>query len=450
MPRMQFGLSSFERARGDLPELPVINMFAEEAPTEATGVVLQSRPGLSDRVANMGSGPVQCLFKGDGVLDSGLYGVSGGKLYNAATLVGSIDGVGPFFMAGYEDKLFSAGGGQIWGYDGTILSAVSFPDSANVTKVLVGGSRLIALRADTEKFYWSDVLSGTIGALSFATAESQPDRLKDALFIDDILILFGAETVEFWPNTGNDDLPFQPLEGRVFERGIKGTGCATEFGSTFAWVTDTNQVCVSDPDNIISKPGLEALIEASSSVRLQTFVLEGTEFLWLKIDAGDWVFSNRSKLWSQFATWGFSNWLPSCFAGGVFGSSRDGRTMAWGPDYLDLGGVLERRFRAGFPLNSGGVPVNNVIVRANVGNTGFLTGTYANPTIEMSRSLDAGRTWGRWRGISLGEQGQYRQKVQWTACGMAGQPGWLSEFRVTDPVPVRVSDVLINEPFGGV
>lgn len=448
--RMQFGLSAFERARGDLPALPVVNMFAEEAPTEETGVVLQSRPGLSDRGQNMGSGPISALFKRDGVLGSTLYGIASKTLYSGSTAVGSVNGAGPFSMDGYEDKLFVAGGSSLWGYDGATLAAVSFPDGASVTKCLVGGSRLIALRADTEKFYWSDVLSSTIDGLSFATAENQPDRLRDALFMDDVLILFGAETVEFWPNTGDANLPFQPLEGRVFERGIKATGCATKFGATFAWVTDTNQVCLTDPESIISKPGLEALIEASGSVALQTFYLEGTEFLWLRIDAGDWVFSNRSKMWSQFTSYGLTNWRAQCFAGGAFGSSTDGVTMAWGSGYEDMGGVLERRFRAGFALNSGGASVNNVVLRTNVGATAFLSGTYANPTIEMARSLDAGRTWGRWRPVSLGEQGRYRQKVQWTACGQAGQPGWLAEFRVTDPVPFRVSDVLMNEPFGGI
>lgn len=79
--RLQYGISAFERARGDLPSLPVVNMYAEEAGTEETGVVLQSRPGIADRSANMGStGPVQALFKGDGVLDSALYGVSNATL----------------------------------------------------------------------------------------------------------------------------------------------------------------------------------------------------------------------------------------------------------------------------------------------------------------------------------------------------------------------------------
>lgn len=449
MPRMIFGTSAFQRTRGDLPALPVINMFAEAAPTEETGLVLQSRPGLSSQY-EMSDGPVSALFAGDGALAGALFGISGGVLHSGTDVIGAVDGSGPFSMDAYDDRLFVAGGGSIWTFHGVTLSAVTFPDSANVTKILIGGSRLIALRADTEQFYWSDVLSTTIGALSFASAENQPDRLRDALFIDDILVLFGAETVEFWPNTGDADLPFQPLEGRVFELGIKATGCATEYGTSFAWVTNTNQVCVSDPETVISDAGIDALIEASSTVRLQRFHLEGSEFLWLRLDGADWLFSARSKRWSQFETYGESNWRPSCYAVGYFGSGTDGTIYQWGTDHIDGGGVLERRFRAGFPLNSGGVTISNVILRTNPGATPYVTGDYTAPVVEMRRSLDGGKTFGAWRQVSLGESGDWRRKVQWAACGMAGNPGWISEFRVTDPVPFRVSDVLFNEPFGGI
>lgn len=448
--RLQFGLTAQERARGDLPELPVINMFAEEAPTEETGIVLQSRPGLLDRVEDMGAGPVQALFKADGVLGGALFGVSGGAFYEGAVGKGAVDGSGPFSIAGYEDKLFVAGGASLWGYDGTTLAAVTFPDGAGVNKVVVGASRLIAIRADTEKFYWSDVLSDTIDALSFASAEQQPDRLKDLLFWSDSLVLFGTETVEFWPNATDPDLPFQPLEGRTYRRGIKGTGCATLVGPTFAWVTDTNQVCIENPDNIVSKPGLEALIEASATVRLWTFLLEGTEFLALTLDGRTFVRSMRSGLWSEFVSAEADNWVPQCFAGGVFGSSLDGTTIQWGTGWEDLGGTLERRFRAGAPLNAGGAILSNVVLRNNVGATTFETGTYANPIVEMRSSRDAGRTWGAWRPARLGEQGNYRKRVQWKACGMASQPGVLLEFRVSDPVGWRVSDVLVNEPAGGI
>lgn len=449
MPRMQYGLSAFKRAKGDLPELPVINMYAEAAPTEEAGVVLQSREGFLDRGSDMGAGPVQALFKGDGVLDSSLYGVSGATLYREAVSIGALDGPGPFSMAGYENYLFSCGGESIWTYDGVTLAALSFPDGANVVKVLVGASRLVALRSDTEKVYWSDPLASTVTALNFASAENQPDRLRDMLFIDDLLVLFGAETVEIWANTPDATLPFQPIEGRVMERGIKNTGAAAKFGSSFAWVTQNNEICVGDQDQVISNPGLEAEIAQSSRAYLFTFQIGGTDFLGVRLESGTWVVNKRSGTFSNFQTYGGATWTPSCFAGDVFGSATDGTTYALS-GYIDEGGVLERRFRAGFPLNGGAVTINNIMLRCNVGGTDYLTGDYADPDVELRLSRDGGKTWGEWRSASLGAQGNYRQKVMWPGLGMASYPGLLAEFRVTAPIDFRVSDVLFNEPFGGV
>lgn len=450
MPRVPYGLTTANRERGNLPQFQVVNCFVEAAPTEPAGVILQSRPGLRNRSADMGVGPVRCLFKGDGVLDSALYGVSGSALYREDEYIGTVDGSGPVSMAGFEDKLFAAAGGSLWGYNGSTLATVTFPDGANVTKAIVGASRLIALRADTEKFYWSDVLSSTIGGLSFASAESQPDRLKDMLFWGDNLLLFGAETVETWPNTTDPDAPFQPLEGRTFRRGIRGTGCATLFGPTYAWITNLNQVCIETPENIVSDAGLEEKIAASTTAALYTFYLEGTEFLAVRLDDATHCYSFRTPTWAQMESDGEANWIPQCFAGGVFGSAIDGKTLEWGNNWEDLGGTLERRFEAGIALNSGGLTVNNLSLRTNPGNTTYLTGTYANPTVEVRFSRDAGRTWGNWRQTSLGVQGDYRKQPRWLGCGMFSQPGFMCEFRVSDPVDFRVSDVLVNEPYGGV
>lgn len=449
MPSIPFGTSSYERARGDLPALPMVNMVAEEAPTETKGLALQSRPGLSDRAADMGSGPVKALFQADGVLGGALFGLSGDGLYKGTARLGSVYGDGPAKMAGYGTALFATQGVTLSVWNGSTLSPVAFPDGASVSSVVVGASRLIALRKGTGQFYWSDPLSTTIEALNFATAENQPDRLLDMLFVDDILILFGAETIEFWPNTNDPELPFQPLEGRVIERGIRATGCAVTFAGSFAWVTNEHNVCVQSETNVLSNPGLQARIEASATCSLFTFLLDGVEYLALRLDNETQVYSGRAQRWSEFTSHGRSNWLPSCFAKGVFGSGEDGRTLAWADNHLDLGGVLERRLRGGFPINSNGQTINNVQVRCNVGQTGFLTGDYADPSMEMRVSRDAGKTWGSWRSAALGSQGSYRSRVQWRSCGMASQPAFLAEFRVTAPVDLRVSDVLVNEPGGG-
>lgn len=449
MPDVQIGLSSYDRADGDLPALPVINMYAEEAPTEPKGVTLQSRPGLDDRAEDMGTGPVRQLYKRDGVLSTSLFGVSGNSLYRGMMELGAIDGSGPASIDGYADLIFTAAGRSLWGYDGTALAPVPFPDDANVIKVIVGESRAIAIRGDTQAYYFSEPLSDSIDGLNFASAESQPDRLLDCLYLDGILILYGAETVEFHPSTGDADLPFAPLQGRVYKKGIKATGCATKVGSTHAWVTNQNQVCMTDESNMISNVGLEERIEQATTVRLFTFLINGIEFLALRLDEETQVYSLRSGLWSEFQSHGEGNWIPSCFAAGVFGSSVDGRTASWGAGHTDFGGVMERRFRGGFPIDGGNVQIRNLRLRANVGNTGYVSGLYTDPSCEMRASRDAGRTWRDWRAAPLGAQGQYRTRSEWRRLGTFDDPGALFEFRVTDPVPFRVSAVSVNETGAG-
>lgn len=449
MPSIQFGLSSYERAEGDLPGLPVVNMYAEAAPTEERGVMLQSRPGLVDRSANMGSGPVRQLFLRDLVLSSALYGVSGGSLYERSNRLGGVSGSGFVSMAGNEIGLMTTAEGPLYFYDGSSLAQVAFPDGADVAHVSVGGSRYWLVRKDTGKIYWTDALESNVDALDFATAESLPDRALQTLWVDGGLIIFGSESVEFWQQTGNADLPITPLINMVLEKGLKATGCACTYGPTFAFVTSDNQVVLQNETNIISNPGLEERIEATGECSLWTFMLGGIEFLALRLDGETQVWNQRAGTWSEFASYGVDNWLPQCYAAGVFGSALDGRTLVWGDGYSDFDGVLERRWRGGFPINSGGASIDNVQVRSNVGQTPFLTGTYENPQIEMRISRDAGQTWSAWRSTSLGAQGSYRELVQWRSCGMASRPGFLAEFRVTDPVPVRVSDVLINEGYGG-
>lgn len=452
MPSIEYGLSSYERGEGDLPELPVINMYAEEAPTEQRGVMLQSRPGLDDRSVDMGIGPVKQLFRRDLVLSSALFGVSDGKLYNGTTNLGAIAGSGFVSMAGNEIGLMVNAGTTLYFYNGTTLASVSFPDSANVVHVAVGGSRYWMVRADSGKLYFTDALESDVEALDFLTAESMPDRLLQTLWIDGMLIGFGKESIEFFQQTGSATLPIKPLQNMVIEEGIKSTGCATAIGETFAAVSSKNRVIMGAQADVISNKGLQEKIEASAAHVLFTFLLDGDEFIALRLDSETQVWSRRTGMWHEFQTLGLSNWAAQCYADGVFGSAEDGKTLEWGSDHTDAlatSTTLERRFRGGFALNGGALVISNVQLRTNVGNTPYLVAPYDDPTVEMRISRDAARTWGNWRGVSLGTQGDYRQKVQWRGCGQASYPGFVAEFRVTDPVPFRVSDVLINEPFGG-
>lgn len=446
MPALQYGRSSYERAEGNLPGLLVVNMYVEETASE--GVVLQSRPPLVDRSADLGAGPIRALFKRDGVISGMLLGVSDMELYNVTTSVGTITGSGPVSIAGNETGVLVCAGDRLYSYDGATFAAVTLPDSFNALKVIEGSSRFIVIRGDSGKFYFTPPLLKTFDALDFATAEAESDQLLDALFLDDTLHLFGRETVEFWPNTTDNNLPFQALENRVLERGIRETGCATILGSTFAWITDQNTICIGDENNIISNPGLQERLAQSATASLFNFFIDGTEFLACRMDDETEVYNSRTGTWSKFVTNSEDNWLATCHAAGVFGSP-DGKTLEFGDGHEELGSVLERRFRAGFPLNGGGVRIDNLRLRCNPGNTPYLSGEYTDPVVEMRVSRDVGRTFGDYQPTALGAQGEYRTRVEWRSLGLASAPGFLCEFRVSDPVPFRVSGVFINEQYGG-
>lgn len=453
MVALIYGTSAYMRQRGDLPELPVINMFAEIAASE-TETTLQSRPGLEYASLTMGSGPVRGLFQIDGVLDNILFGVSGDEFYADDTYVGDVSGSGPVSFAGYESNIFVNSGQHIHGYDGTTYTTVAFPDSADVCKIVVGSSRLLAVRKDTGRFYWSDPLTSTIDDLSFATAENSPDKSKDILFVGDTAVIFGSETVEFWPSVPDDvDLPFQPTPGRVYQTGIKDTGCATIFKDTWAWITNNNEVCVTDPETVISDPAIEVRISNASTVTLWNYVLDGVDFLVVSMTGDDinetWAYHSRNNTWAQLESYGYDNWVCQCFTGNYFGLRNTGQLATWSDGYSDFSGVLERRFRAGMEITGGTEPLNNVIIRTNPGQTTFLTGGYSNPIIELRTSRDGGFTWGPWKQRRLGTQGSYQTKSIWTSLGAFAYPGVMIEFRVTDPVPFRVSGVSANELYGG-
>lgn len=444
-----YGISTFERRRGDFPQLPVVNMLGENIPVEP-GVTLQSRPGLENSAIAMGAGPVRELFQIDGVLNNGLFGVSGNKLYNSGTEIGTVDGTGNVSFCGYEDYVFVNAGQAIYRYNGTVFDQLVFPDGADVSKIAVGASRLIALRKDTGTFYWSEPLGVTIPSLNFATAENVPDKLLDLLFIADRLYLFGSETVEIWPASTDQDLPFQPLPGATFPVGIKAVGCATQVGRTFAWVTNFNEVCLGDPDTIISDPELQVRISNSSNVHLWVFFVDDNEFLALTLDDETWVFGLRNQLWSKFQSYGQPNWICQCYENGYFGTTVGGTLAQWSDDYSDFGSIIERTFNGWISLTGEPLWLANVVLRTNPGTTPFLAGDYANPTVELRTSQDGGRTWQPWQSQKLGVQGNYRARTMWSSLGQFGYPGCLVQIRNSDPVPFRVSGLTYNEPFGGI
>lgn len=186
---LQLGFTAYVRERGSFPELPVINMFAEQTPTEGAYSLI-SRPGLGTSfVTNVA--PVDQIFQNDGVLGGGIFSAAGAKLYSGSDLLSSFTSAGHVTLLGFNSQLIVAAGGPLYAWNGVSMAAITTPDDFNVISAAVAASRLVVLKENSSTFYWSDVLSNTIDALSFATTENAADINLDIIFQGDRLIIFG-------------------------------------------------------------------------------------------------------------------------------------------------------------------------------------------------------------------------------------------------------------------
>ena len=438
--KLPYGTSAYQRSRGNLPSLELVNMFVEQSNSQ--GVILQSRKALV-QVAEVGSGPVRATLQEDGVFSGDRFTLSGTSFYRGSTLLGTVAGDGVASIAANETEVLICAGESIYSYNGTTFAAVAFPDSADVRAIAYNAGYFFALRSGTGQWYFSAVEDGrTWDALDFATAENEPDQLLDLVFLDGVLILAGTNSIEFWGATGDADLPYSPIQQRVFEQGIIATGCIAVVDNTFYWVgRDKITYRNGDVPQAISDDGIVEKAADSDTFRLYVLEDERHKFLCQRHDTGTMAYDVTTQQWCEFKSYGRDNFRA--LAG--FGDDTTGKIWGWS-GYDE--GPMARLFMAGSVLEQA-VQIDNLRMVCEVGTTPNLTGIYAEPVIEMGYSDDAGNTWSEYEAESIGAQGQYRQRVEWRALGMFDDPGVLFRFRITDPVSFRVSGVGLNEATGG-
>jgi hypothetical protein len=451
MPSINYGAGAYDRTDGNFPPLVLINMFVEKAKTSENQIALLSRPGLAE-YASRGLSSIDGIFSKPDVFSSDIFVVSGGGLYRGATLLGAIAGTGPVKWANSGTEIVVTRGTTAYSYNGTNLAAIAFPDSANVTSVTFIGSLFVFARADSGKFYWSAALDArTIDALDFATAERSADNLYDLQALGDNLWLFGKDSIEAWAHTGEADLPFTRIEQVAPTKGINSTGALVEADNSLIFAGSEGVVYrISDVPARISDHWLEAKISDSASVSLFTFKFEGHEFVCIRMDDETFAIDMATQEWCEFQT-AQGNWIAQCSAmvgaDAYFGHSSTNQVLTFS-GWADLSAALERRFTAAVPLDQP-TSIDRLKLWVNSGETELLSGQGSDPVIEMRGSRDAGRTWRSYDPASLGAEGRYRTVPTWRRLGQFDFPGALLEFRVTDPVPFRLSAVKANDPDGG-
>lgn len=456
MADIPVAIGAYERQQSRLPEQRLVNSFFETTPTpEVPGTIL-ARPGLVSQEV-LGAGPVRGVFQAAGVLNGDTLVVSGPTLYRAGVAIGAVTGSGPVTFASDDAQVLIATGSTLYRVTASGSAGVSFPDSAAVTDVAYLAGYFLAARADTGKVYFSAVGDGSSwDGLDFFTAESRPDNVVAMQVVGDELWLLGDNSGEPWGATGDADLPFQRLTGRVTTRGCRARHTVRLFDNSVVWVGDDGKVyrASSVPDRI-STHGIEERIKNSVADDLRAFVFPwaGHEFYVLRTTQGTFAYDAATQQWAEFASYGRTTWRAhvGTTVGGdvVCGDEVNGTLWRLTDDVaLDGDDPIIREASAIIPAKQS-FTVFNVIVDAATGATPDLAGQGADPVIELRWSNDYGRTWSDWEPQDLGAQGEYRVTPVWTGLGLADRPGMPLEFRLSDPVPWRISRVAVNEDIRG-
>lgn len=435
--------------RYDLPIIRLVNMYAEQSPASRAGVALLPRPALSD-YATVGSGPIRGIYQQPGALGGVLFVVSGTELYAGYVLLGSIPGVGKVSMTASGTQLLVANGTGLYLTDGTTLSAVAFPDGAGVSSVAYINGYFLATRTDTQRFYWSAILDGTSwDGLDFASAERTPDDLVAVWIVSDQLWLFGEVSTEIWITTGDVDIPFQRVDGRLFDVGCRNKDTIAKLDNTILW--EGNDFKVYRGDSVpmrVSDFSVEEATQASTTTSAWSYPWQGNLFYALATDRGTQVLNIASGEWHTQASYDRANWRANMgvFANGVVLAGDDEAGQIWelvGDEYSDNGDTIERRWTM---MIDKAAYVDNITLDASAGREPVLG---VEPVIECRLSRDGGETFGGFRQASIGQKGDYRKRIGWKRWGMVDDEGGVFDFRITDATPWRVSSIRINESLAG-
>lgn len=255
------GKGQWSRSRADEPSIGVINRFFETNPTNTDEqVALIERPALVE-IIDAGSGPGRRLFRQKGFCNGDLFHVSGNDLYRhhvdtttraitTTAISGFIDGTGTPDMCATYDRLFITDGFTLQYTDGTAALTtvdVSSIDDVAFSSIDVFDQFVLAVVANSDKFYYLQPNAVVFDPLDFATAERFPDKTLQVRVVGDEFWLLGEKSIEVWRATGDGDLPFQRIEGRAFNFGI--------YGGTAVRMKDTSVVVVADDGTVFNIAG---------------------------------------------------------------------------------------------------------------------------------------------------------------------------------------------------
>ncbi len=427
------------------------NWYPESTPNGTGQAALYPFPGLSIYGGAVVS-EATYIDRGAYVFNSTLYFIKGGYLYSQdssgnATSIGAVYG---FNICQFSDNgyvMVIATGGPVYQYDGTtlsILSGITF----NPTAVKYLNGKFI-FNSDTGNFWHTDPGTTVINGANFAAPESNPDPFVAPYVFNQMLYLFGTETVEPWRDIGSGNPSFE----RETQAIIDGSGCASVHGicntSDFMYFIDRSGVIFrirsfqADP---VSNHAISNIIEHYdlTSYTANAVKFKGHWFVIFNFYADDktLVFSENTGEFFYLTSGNDEGaWQGGsyAYAYGLHHFADRSNSYLYKLDfdtYFNSNIVVIREkvfdFVCGekFGDPRGWYECSKIYFGIEPG-VGLVDGQGSNPYLMVSRSVD-GKTWSNEEFIEIGRLGEFSHEVEWSHFARFQQLA--IKVRLSDPI----------------
>lgn len=459
MVAIPLGQSVFKRRVGRAPEILLTNMVLERDPSNLIdGLARLQRPGLKAWQL-VGTGPIRGVYQQTGAFNGDYLVVSGQELWRvtqsaSATLLGIITGTDPVIIDASKTRALISTGATCFSTDGTSVTAIVMPDGESISSVCFINEYFLLSVSGTQHLFWLAPGDVNPDALNFFSAEFGADDMVRCARLSDQIFLLGNDTIEVWVPGGDIDLPFQRIEGMLFDKGCVSAFSVANLDNTLFWVGNDRMVYRAESvPTVISTPSQNEMLRnaSASSMRAWAFALDGHTYYILTIfGVSTLVYDVSTQEWSEFKSYGQLIWNAHLGAQ-ANGSQIIGGDVSTGQLYVldptisnDNGAPFVRELTGGIPVIGPPVPCDNFSVFAAMG-WAPITGDAKCPVMEVRWSDDGGNLWSPWKQISLGKQGCYGKEAVLYRLGEIKSPGRIFTLRMSEDTLWRVSYARMNE-----
>jgi hypothetical protein len=376
------------------------------------------------------------------------YRVMGTKLVSVdaagiETILGDVGAGGQCSFAYSFDRLAITSGGDLWYWDGALLSQVLDADLGTALAVVwVDG---YFMTTDGEFLVVTELADPfSVNPLKYGSSEVDPDPIVNVLKLRNEIAAVNRYTIEFFQNVGGTLFPFNRINGAQLQKGAMGTHAACIFAEYIAFIGSGRNEApgihfgVLGSTTKLSTREIDTILLQYTTAELESVVLEsrlhaGHEHLWVRLPdrtmvydlkasqaIGEpvWYFLTSSQVdFEEYRAvdlvWCYAKWLVADAQTGDYGYLDSGTARHFGE-------VCRWEFGTAILYNEGRGALFNSLELV------CLTGRVEageDPYISTSYSVD-GITWSQERSIRAGIIGDRTRRLAWF------QQGHLINWRI--------------------